>query len=98
MRKAPPANRHAPSVDVLFNSAAESYRSRVVGVLLTGMGNDGAAGLLRIREGGSSPVAQDEASCVVYGMPQEAVKRGAAGLVLPLDEIVPALMAQLAER
>jgi two-component system chemotaxis response regulator CheB len=93
-----PVNRHAPSVDVLFDSAAESYRSRVFGVLLTGMGNDGAAGLLRIREAGGSTIAQDEASCVVYGMPQEAVKRGAAGTVLPLDEIVPALLAMFAER
>jgi two-component system chemotaxis response regulator CheB len=98
VQKAPPVNRHAPSVDVLFESAVESYRSRVIGVLLTGMGNDGATGLLRIREGGGSTIAQDEASCVVYGMPQEAVKRGAAGLVLPLEEIVPALLAQLAER
>ncbi|MDF2447117.1 MAG: cheB2 [Moraxellaceae bacterium] len=94
----PRVNRHAPSVDVLFDSAVEAYRSRVIGVLLTGMGNDGAEGLLHIREAGGSTVAQDEATCVVYGMPQEAVKRGAAGKVLPVDAIVPWIVALLAER
>lgn len=93
-----PVNRHAPSVDVLFESAAQCYRSRTIGVLLTGMGNDGAEGLLQIREAGGSTVAQDEASCVVYGMPQEAVKRGAAAKVLALPDIVPWLLSQLAER
>lgn len=96
--KAPPVNRHAPSVDVLFDSAVQSYRSRVFGVLLTGMGNDGAAGLLRIREAGGQTVAQDEATSVVYGMPQEAARNGAAQKILPLGEIVPWLINQLAER
>lgn len=98
VRKAPPVNRHAPAVDVLFDSAMESYRSRVFGVLLTGMGNDGAAGLLRIRAAGGTTVAQDEASCVVYGMPQEAIKCGAASKILPLTEILPWMLTQLAER
>ncbi len=98
VRKAPPVNRHAPAVDVLFDSAMDSYRSRVFGVLLTGMGNDGAAGLLRIREAGGTTVAQDEATCVVYGMPQEAAKCGAASKILPLAEILPWMLTQLVER
>lgn len=98
VRNEGPVNRHAPCVDVLFESAAEYYRSRVLGVLLTGMGDDGARGLLRIRELGGRTVAQDEASCVVYGMPQEAVKRGAAEKVLALTDIVPWLLGVLAER
>lgn len=88
VRPEPPVNRHAPSVDVLFDSAADHYRTRVIGILLTGMGNDGARGLLRIREFGGRTIAQDEASSVVWGMPQEAVKLGAAEVVLPLDRIV----------
>lgn len=92
-----PVNRHAPSVDVLFDSAAENYRARALGVLLTGMGNDGAAGLLRLRRNGGRTIAQDEQTSVVYGMPQEAVKLGAAELVLPLPDIVPALLRWLAE-
>lgn len=96
--KAPPVNRHAPSVDVLFDSAVESYRSRVFGVLLTGMGNDGAAGLLRIREAGGQTVAQDEATSVVYGMPQEAARNGGAQKILALGDIVPWMLNQLAER
>lgn len=96
--KAPPVNRHAPSVDVLFDSAVESYRSRVFGVLLTGMGNDGAAGLLRIREAGGQTVAQDEATSVVYGMPQEAARNGGAQKILALGDIVPWMLVQLAER
>lgn len=95
---APPVNRHTPSVDVLFDSAVDCYRSRVYGVLLTGMGNDGAAGLGRIRAAGGITVAQDEATSVVYGMPQEAVRAGAAQKVLALPDIVPWLLAQLAER
>lgn len=96
VRAEPPVNRHAPSVDVLFDSAADHYRTRVIGILLTGMGNDGARGLLRIREYGGRTIAQDEASSVVWGMPQEAVKLGAAEAVLPQDRIVPHVMNWLA--
>lgn len=96
VRPEPPVNRHAPSVDVLFDSAAEHYRTRVIGILLTGMGNDGARGLLRIREYGGRTIAQDEASSVVWGMPQEAVKLGAAEVVLPLDRIVHHVLNWLA--
>ncbi len=90
-----PHNRHAPSVDILFHSAAQHYRGRTLGVLLTGMGNDGAEGLLAIRQAGGYTLAQDEASCVVYGMPYEAVKRGAATDVVALDAIIDTLVKHL---
>jgi len=82
-----PVNRHKPSVDVLFRSCAESLGSNCVGVILTGMGNDGAAGLLAMRQAGARTLAQDEATCVVYGMPREAVALGAAEEVLPLGKL-----------
>lgn len=83
--------RHScrPSVDVLFNAVARDYGARAVGVLLTGMGRDGAAGLLDMRRAGAFTIAQDEASSVVYGMPREAALLGAAEQVLPLDQIGP---------
>lgn len=77
-----PVNLHRPSVDVLFDSAADSVGQRGVGVILTGMGKDGAAGLLRMRRAGAYTLAQDEASCVVFGMPREAIALGA------VDEVV----------
>lgn len=85
--------RHScrPSVDVLFESVAEDYGASVAGCLLTGMGRDGALGLLKIRQAGGATIAQDETTSVVYGMPREAVLLGAAARVLPLDEIAPAL-------
>jgi two-component system, chemotaxis family, protein-glutamate methylesterase/glutaminase len=85
--------RHScrPSVDVLFESLALEYGSSAAACLLTGMGRDGAAGLLAMRRAGALTLAQDEASCVVYGMPREAVKQNAACQVLPLAEIGPAL-------
>ncbi len=89
----PPVNRHRPSVDVLFHSAAGQAGRNAIGVLLTGMGKDGAAGLLEMRQAGAATLAQDEASCVVYGMPREAVALGGAGEVLPLDEIAPRLLS-----
>jgi two-component system chemotaxis response regulator CheB len=73
----PPVNRHRPSVDVLFDSAAELVGRKAVGVILTGMGKDGAQGLLRLRQAGARTFGQDEASCVVYGMPREAFLVGA---------------------
>ena len=81
-----------PSVDVLFQSVAEAARAQAVGVLLTGMGSDGAKGLLRMRQAGAHTIAQDESTCVIYGMPREAVALGAAEQVLPLDEIGPAML------
>ncbi|MGH9722300.1 MAG: protein-glutamate methylesterase/protein-glutamine glutaminase [Bryobacteraceae bacterium] len=82
-----------PSVDVLFASVAEALGPRSVGVILTGMGGDGAKGLLKMKQAGAATIAQDEASCVVFGMPKEAIKRGAADRVLSLDDIAPYLLS-----
>ncbi|TXI09463.1 MAG: chemotaxis protein CheB, partial [Novosphingobium sp.] len=80
-------SRHKPSVDVLFRSAARCAGSNAVGVIMTGMGDDGARGLLEMKEAGARTYAQDEASSVVFGMPKEAIARGAADRVLGLDTI-----------
>jgi len=89
------AERHScrPSVDVLFESMAREYGPGTAACLLTGMGRDGAVGLLEVRRAGGLTIAQDEATSVVYGMPREAVRLGAAGQVLPLDRIGPTLAA-----
>lgn len=91
VREGPLVARHRPSVDVLFRSTAAYAGANAAGVLLTGMGDDGARGLLEMREAGAVTFAQDEASCVVFGMPAEAIRRGGAVHVLPLDRIGPAL-------
>jgi two-component system chemotaxis response regulator CheB len=93
------AERHScrPSVDVLFETVAREFGPAAAAVLLTGMGRDGAAGLLAVRRAGGMTIAQDEASCVVYGMPRAAVELGAARAVLPLAEIGPALGRRFAE-
>lgn len=83
----PLVNRHKPSVDVLFRSVARYAGKNVVAVILTGMGDDGAKGMLEIKEAGAYTVAQDESTCVVYGMPKEAVKLGGVDKVLPLQDI-----------
>lgn len=83
----PPVNRHRPSVDVLFESAAVAAGKNAVGVILTGMGKDGAAGMLKMKEAGAYNLAQDEASCVVFGMPREAIAIGATHDVGPLSEL-----------
>ena len=88
----PPVNRHRPSVDVLFRSVAQAAGSNAVGAILTGMGDDGAAGLKEMQEAGSTTLAQDEATSVVWGMPGAAVKLGAAGQVLPLEKIATELL------
>lgn len=87
-----PVNRHKPSVDVLFDSVAQHVGVNAVGVLLTGMGADGAQGMQRIRAAGGPTIAQDEATSVVWGMPGEATKIGAAQEVLPLGRIAPRIM------
>lgn len=92
-----PVNRHRPSVDVLFDSAARLLGRHASGVLMTGMGRDGAAGLLALRRAGGRTYAQDEASCVVFGMPREAIALGAAGRVLPLAQLGDALMQDLGD-
>jgi two-component system chemotaxis response regulator CheB len=86
---APPVNRHRPSVDVLFDSVAKSVGRNAVGVIMTGMGADGAKGLLAMREAGARTIAQDEATCVVFGMPKEAIALGAAEAIAPLGRIAP---------
>lgn len=88
----PPVNRHRPSVDVLFQSAAKAVGRNAVGVIMTGMGNDGAQGLADMRAAGARTFAQDEATCVVYGMPREAVELGAAEEVLPLGRLAAAAL------
>ena len=88
----PLVNRHRPSVDVLFRSTARYAGANAVGVILTGMGDDGARGLLEMHDAGAHTVAQDEASCVVFGMPAEAIKRGGVDRILPLDQIAGALL------
>ncbi len=80
--------RHRPSVEVLFNSVAKVAGSNAIGVILTGMGADGANGLLNMRNAGAHTIAQDEESCVVFGMPKEAIKLDAAERVVPLDKVV----------
>lgn len=87
LRNGPLVSRHRPSVDVLFRSAARYAGSNAVGVILTGMGDDGAKGMLEMKEAGAYNIAQDEASCVVYGMPGEAVKLSAVNRILPLNQI-----------
>jgi two-component system chemotaxis response regulator CheB len=89
----PATARHIPSIDVTMRSAARCRPGRVLGVLLTGMGEDGAEGMVTIRAGGGVTIAESEASCVVYGMPRSAVRRGGASLVMPLEEIAGLLAA-----
>lgn len=92
----PPVNRHRPSVDVLFHSASKQAGKNAIGVILTGMGKDGAVGLLEMREAGAATIAQNEESCVVFGMPREAIAVGGAVEVVALDDIPSRLMALIA--
>ncbi len=89
----PLVNRHRPSVDVLFRSVARQAGSNALGIIMTGMGGDGAPGLMEMREAGADTIAQDEASCVVFGMPREAIRLGAAARVLSLTGIIGAIKA-----
>ncbi len=91
-----PVNRHRPSVDVLFRSVAMNAGQNAIGVLLTGMGRDGARGLKAMREAGAVTMAQDEHTSVVWGMPGEAVSIGATEDVLPIEEIAPRIAAMAA--
>ena len=92
VRDGPPVNRHKPSVDVLFRSAANHAGANALGIILTGMGDDGAEGLLRMRQAGALTLAQDEESCVVFGMPKEAIKRDAACHILPLHDMAAGIL------
>jgi two-component system chemotaxis response regulator CheB len=96
VKSGPLVTRHRPSVDVLFKSVARFAGRNAVGVLMTGMGADGAEGLLEMKRQGAKTIAQDESSCVVFGMPKEAIERGAADHVVSLGNI-PAKMLQLAQ-
>jgi two-component system chemotaxis response regulator CheB len=88
----PPVNRHKPAVDVLFRSTAECAGGDVLAIILTGMGDDGARGMKRLHDGGARTIAQDEASCVVFGMPKEAIKLGAVDDVMPLERVAEAIL------
>jgi two-component system chemotaxis response regulator CheB len=90
-----PVCRHRPSVDVLFDSVAKLMGPQAVGVILTGMGADGAAGLLAMKRAGAPTIAQDEATCVVFGMPKEAIDRGAVDVVLPLHRIAAGILQRV---
>ncbi len=92
VKEGPLVNRHRPSVDVLFRSAARYAGRNAIGVILTGMGNDGAKGMQELHDTGAYTIGQDEASCVVYGMPKEAFKAGAIDKVLPLNKITEHLV------
>src|SRR5262249_191183 len=92
-----PVNRHRPSVDVLFHSCADVAGASAIGVIMTGMGDDGARGLLAMRRNGGATFAQDEATCVVFGMPKAAIELGAAEHVLPLARLAEAAIGAVRE-
>lgn len=92
VKNGPLVSRHRPSVDVLFRSGARYVGQNAIGVIMTGMGDDGALGMKEMKDAGSYNIAQDEASCVVYGMPKEAVRLGGVDLIISLDKIAPKVM------
>ena len=98
VKDGPLVNRHRPSVDVLFRSAARYAGNNAIGVILTGMGNDGAKGMQELHDTGAYTIGQDEASCIVYGMPKEAFKAGAVDTVLPLNKITEHLVQVTANK
>ena len=93
VKDGPLVNRHRPSVDVLFRSTAQYAGNNSIGVIMTGMGADGAKGLLEMKNAGAKTIAQDEKSCVVFGMPKEAIKLNAADKIMPLDKIASQVMS-----
>jgi two-component system, chemotaxis family, protein-glutamate methylesterase/glutaminase len=94
VKDGPLVSRHRPSVDVLFRSAARYAGRNAVAVIMTGMGDDGAQGMLEMKQAGAVTMAQDEATCVVFGMPNEAIKRGAVDTILPLQNLAPAILSR----
>jgi two-component system chemotaxis response regulator CheB len=92
VREGPPVNRHCPSVDVLFRSAAKAAGPNALGIIMTGMGDDGARGLKEMRNAGAHTIAQDEQSCVVFGMPKEAIRMEAVERIMPLEELPRAIL------
>ena len=93
LRDGPPVCRQKPSVEVLFNSVAKYAGANAIGAILTGMGDDGATGLLNMRQAGAHTIAQDEQSCVVFGMPKEAIARGGAEKIVSLGKVAETLIA-----
>jgi two-component system chemotaxis response regulator CheB len=87
IKEGPLVSRHRPSVDVLFRSAARYAGKNAIGVIMTGMGDDGAKGMLELKDTGALTIAQDEKSCVVFGMPNEAIKLGGVDKILPLESL-----------
>ncbi|ATI63088.1 protein-glutamate methylesterase/protein-glutamine glutaminase [Edwardsiella tarda] len=98
LNEGPPVNRHRPSVEVLFDSVARHAGRNAVGVILTGMGNDGAAGMLRLHQAGAYTIAQNEGSCVVFGMPREAIQMGGVDEVVDLSQISQRMLAQVSAK
>ena len=96
IKEGPLVSRHRPSVDVLFRSAARYAGRNAVAAILTGMGDDGANGMLEMKQAGAITIAQDEATCIVFGMPNEAIKRGAVDRILPLQQIAGAILTAAA--
>jgi len=94
IKDGPLVSRHRPSVDVLFRSAARYAGKNVIGVIMTGMGDDGAKGMKEMKDAGAFNIAQDEASCVVYGMPKEAVRHGGVDQVVSLEQIPASVLRQ----
>ena len=97
VKEGPRVRRHRPSVDVLFKSVASACGPKAIGILLTGMGSDGALGMQSIKEAGASTIAQDEQTSAIFGMPREAIKLGVVDETLPLDEIPRAILDLLEE-
>jgi two-component system chemotaxis response regulator CheB len=95
LKDGPLVSRHRPAVDVLFRSAARYAGKNAVGVIMTGMGDDGAKGMLEMKEAGAVTIAQDEASCVVFGMPKEAIKLGAVDKIISLENITPTVLREM---
>lgn len=95
LSQAPPVNHHRPSVEVLFRSVAQNAGKNVIGVMLTGMGKDGAVGMLEMRQAGAYNFAQDEATCVVFGMPREAIAVGAVDEVVPIQDMAQKVLQRL---
>ena len=93
VRDGPMVNRHKPSVDVLFRSVAQTAGKNALGIIMTGMGDDGARGLHEMHQAGAKTIAEDESTCVVFGMPKEAIKLGAAEKIVPLDSIFKEIIA-----
>lgn len=97
VKSGPLVRRHRPSVEVLFNSVSQAAGPNTVGVIMTGMGDDGADGMLKMKQNGATTIAQDEASCVVFGMPREAIRRGGVDHVVSLDKIPAAILKYIQE-